>query len=116
MLAPRSAWRQVGAWPARSQRRTVLRPMSRVRAIAFSDNPSPRRRAPSAVAGIATFLRRPRPPLGGLHRPLGFGWDARFRDSGLIRHLWLGGNPRRGAQIAVVLVEDRAQGVAAVAQ
>src|SRR4051812_13370026 len=36
---PRSAWRQVGAWLARSHRRTVLRPMPRVRAIAFSDNP-----------------------------------------------------------------------------
>jgi hypothetical protein len=28
----------------------------------------------------------------------------------------LSGDPRRGAQVAVVLVEDRAQGVAAVAQ
>ena len=37
-------------------------------------------------AGIAAFLRRPRPPLGGPHRPLGFGRDARFRDGGLFRH------------------------------
>jgi hypothetical protein len=41
MLVPRSAWRHVGAWPARSHRRTVLRSTPIVRAIAFSDKPCP---------------------------------------------------------------------------
>jgi hypothetical protein len=37
-------------------------------------------------AGIAAVLRRPRPPLGGPHRPLGFGRNARFRDGGFFGH------------------------------
>ena len=116
MLVPRSAWRHVGAWPARSQRRTVLRPEAERPGDRLQRQTLPAQARDLGEAGIAAVLRRPRPPLGGPHRPLGFGRNARFRDGGLIRHQWLGGGPRRGAQIAVVLVEDRAQGVAAVAQ